>query len=118
MPKPVETIKSRELWAITQNASRNKEGAGYKMRVVQYYKDGKNVSVKLESGEYWKGEDGIERFKAKGLSPRDIKELLKTHTEKKMRVIQVVEWMQDNPPAIPVEDTIDPNDKPEDEAGF
>jgi len=47
MPKPVETIKSRELLIITDTSSRNKPGAGYKMRVVQYYKDGKNISVKL-----------------------------------------------------------------------
>lgn len=125
MPKPVETIKSRELWVITQNASRNKEGAGFKLRVVQYYKPAagaepaKSISVKLESGEYFRGDDGIERMKTKGLSPRDVKELLKTHVEKKMRIIQVVEALQDSPPPLPVEAVIDPLDKPnEDEAQF
>ena len=103
MPKPVETIKSRELLIITDTSSRNKPGAGYKMRVVQYYKDGKNISVKLESGEYWAGDDGVTRFKAKGLSPRDIKELLKVDATTKKRIIQIVEALQDNPPAIPTE---------------
>lgn len=100
MAEKKDAISSRELKIITENASRNKEGAGYKFRVVQYIKDGKSIAVKLESGEYWTGEDGIVRFKAKGLSLRDVEELLKTDIERQKRVIQVIHELMKNPPPL------------------
>ncbi len=103
--KKPEELKSRELRIISQNPSRNKEGAGFKMRVVQYYKGQTNVATKLETGEYFQGDDGP-RFKAKGFTARDIEELLKIDATSPagLRVIQTALALMKNPPAIPAEE--------------
>jgi len=99
-----DKLESRELRIIKDTPSRNKEGAGWKLRVVQYHKGGKSLSVKLESGEYFKGDDGIVRFKTKGLSDRDMEELEKKAAEApELTVYQIVRRLQKNPPAIPQE---------------
>ncbi len=36
--KKKDEIRSKELRVITSNPSRSKEGAGWKLRLVQYYK--------------------------------------------------------------------------------
>lgn len=109
--KKKDDIRSQELRVITSNPSRSKEGAGWKLRVVQYYKPAtptegpKAISVKLESGEYWRGEDGRERMTAKGLTLRDIDELLKIDADGSgLRVIQTVAKLMKNPPAPPIEE--------------
>ena len=94
-------IKSRELKVLSDKASKNTKGAGWKLRIVQYYKDGKSIAVKLESGEYFLAEDGSPRFKAKGLSKYDVKELLKSDEAAGKRVIQVVYDIMENPPEVP-----------------
>lgn len=118
-------LKSRELKVLTERESRNKPGAGYKLRIVQYYQPAKNgtpaksIAVKLESGEYWKGDDEIVRFKAKGLTLLDVRELLKTDVQAQKRVIQVVEALMATPPELPSEqEEAAPQSAPDPEVPF
>jgi hypothetical protein len=103
-----DKLESRELRIISDFPSRNKPGSGHKMRVIHYAKEEgrpgskswKSLAVKLESGEYWKGDDGITRFKAKGLSARDLEALLAVEPGSNLRVIQSVLALMKNPPAF------------------
>lgn len=108
------SIQSRELLILSSNESKNKPGSGWKLRVVQYHKDGKSVSVKLETGEYWTGDDGVVRFKAKGLALRDLEALERKGADGKT-VYSAVKALMKDPPPIPEEVPID---KPGDEAPF
>lgn len=103
--KKPEELKSRELRVISSNPSRSKEGAGFKMRVVQYYKGQASVSVKLEVGEYFIHKDGGQGFTRKGFSPRDVEELLKIDATSPagLRVIQTALALMKAPPPIPAE---------------
>ena len=103
MTEKKSEIQSRELRVISDNASRNKEGAGWKFRVIQYFKDGKNVSVKLESGEYWAGDDGITRFKAKGLTLKDLEALEQIDAQTGKPIYLTVKGLMKTPPPVPAE---------------
>lgn len=94
-------IQSVELLVLTSNPSRSKEGSGWKLRVVQYYKDGKSIAVKLESGEYFQGEDGGSRFKAKGLTLKDLDALEKIDVSTQKSLYLTVKNLMKNPPAPP-----------------
>ena len=117
MASKKDELQSRELRVITDRASTNRPGAGWKMRVVQYYKQGKSLAVKLEVGEYWKGDDGITRFKSKGLGDRDFDELEKIDGGK--TVYSIVRALIKSPPPLPVEEPkTDPLDQPASEVPF
>lgn len=96
-----------ELLVVSSNESRNKPGSGWKTRVVQYAKAGKSISVKLETGEYWTGDDGISRFKAKGFTAKDL-DALKPHWTAIMKLLK-------NPPPV-----VEPEaaSKPDEEVPF
>lgn len=67
------SVKGIELLVISKRESTKKPGSGWKIRVVQWVKDGASLSVKLECGEYWTDEaTNEERFKAKGFSKKDL----------------------------------------------
>lgn len=70
--KTESEVRAIELLVISSKASTKKEGSGWKIRVVQWAKGTTSVSVKLECGEYWRDEEGRERFKAKGFAKRDL----------------------------------------------
>lgn len=123
--KTNSNLKSRELRVITSNASRDKAGAGFKFRVTQYYrpasgdKAAQNISVKLESGEYWTGDDGIVRFKAKGLTLRDLEELEKIDATTGKAVYLTVKSLMKSPPPIPADEPEQgPDKEPESEVPF
>lgn len=109
-------LRSRELLVLADRKSNNKEGSGWKMRVVQYYKPGESISVKLEVGEYWKGDDGIVRFKAKGLADRDFDELEKTDAETGKPIYSTVRKLIKSPPPLPADS--EPDNEPSDSVPF
>ena len=117
--KKKDEIRSKELRVVTSNPSRSKEGAGWKLRLVQYYKPAtvsegpKTVAIKLESGEYYLGDDKRERMSPKGLTLRDLEELLKIDGDGSgLRVIQNLVKVMKNPPAPPIEQTENPFEAP------
>jgi hypothetical protein len=112
MPKPTVAMTARVLLVVKDVPSRNNPGAGWMTRVVQWVKDGKGVSVKVEVGEYWKHKDtGETFFKTKGLTLLDFKTISEKWRE--------IKPLMENPPAVPVEETVDPLDKPDEfEPGF
>lgn len=107
-------LKSTELLVLSSNASRSKEGAGFKLRVVQYHKAGKSIAVKLESGEYWTGDDGIVRFKAKGLTLRDLEELEKIDAQTGKALYLTVKNLMKSPPMPPTEEKAEQAPEPAD----
>lgn len=111
MPKPQVNMTSREIFVVSDTPSRNNPGAGWKIRLVQWIKEGKSVSVKLEVGEYWKDkETGEPRFKTKGLTLKDFSTISGKWKE--------IKPLFDNPPAVPAEAAA-PADAPEEDGpGF
>lgn len=103
-----DDLKSRELRVVSSNPSRNKEGSGWKLRVVEYYKAGKSISIKLESGEYFLGDDQVTRFKAKGLSLRDLEELEKIDAVTGKPIYLTVKALMKSPPPLPEEGEPEP----------
>ena len=101
--------KQKELLVIRDQKSEKKEGAGWKIRVVQYILDGVSKAVKLESGEYWVDQGtGETRYKTKGFSKRDL-ESCKPYWRDIMKLM-------DNPP--PVESVQSQEPDAQDDAPF
>lgn len=94
----------RELLEFAKRDSRNKPGAGWKMRVVEYIKDGVSKSVKLEAGEFYPDQETKKtRFKSKGLTWRDIDTLRSIDPNSGHTWITVAYNLMKNPPPIPPE---------------
>ncbi len=86
-----------ELLVVSKRESRNKPGAGWKIRVVQYVKDNKGVSTKLEGGEYFPDQESKqERFKCKGLTAKDLDGPIREKWPQIMALLR-------NPPPIPAD---------------
>ncbi len=67
------TFEEQEVLVVKNFPSKNKEGAGLRVRLVRWRVDGSVKSVKLEKRAYFIGEDGTERTgkKAEGLVLED-----------------------------------------------
>jgi hypothetical protein len=88
-----DTIEGVELLVIVDLKSRNKEGSGTKLRVVQWVVNGQSKSVKVEKRQYYLDAYGKTMTgKAEGFSLDDLN-ALKPHWPR------VLELMR-NPPAV------------------
>jgi hypothetical protein len=83
-----------ELLSFADNSSRNSYGCGKKIRVVQYVKNGKTVSVKLERDDYFLDQrTGTTKHMPKGFTAEDL-DACREHWPKIMALLR-------NPPPIP-----------------
>ena len=96
-------VRSVELLVLRNAPSRDKEGCGIKLRVVQWIfkkkEGGEGSSVKFEKRSYFPGPDGDEHTgKAEGFGIDDFK-LLKAVVDGETNFVRVMKLME-NPPAI------------------
>lgn len=97
-----DDLQRIELLVLKDTPSRNKPGAGKRLSVVQWAKNGKQVALQLIQADYWINENdkGI-RFKSKGASLDDIRSLfVKPEGAPASVWNEKVEPIRKNPPAV------------------
>ena len=86
-------MKTVVLKTISENTSQ--QGKVYGMWILQYFVDGKSVSVKVVTGEKKIKDDQSIWYVSKGMAPKDF-EALKPHYQEFLKFSL-------NPPAIPAQ---------------
>ena len=104
------------LLTIKETPSKNKEGSGFGVWIIQKLRDGAHYNVTLRAGSFYMNQATGEREYPKGgLTDWDLNELKKTvpGSTETFWVVGMRLLDRRNPPAVPPPDALEPAQMPE-----